>query len=448
MNSTTSWRVFLRYMLVSTLAVVGSTGRPGTIWAQGSNCATAPSVAINPGTLPSFTLTANAQHYFKILVPSFSIPNSRVQLTTSTEGETNTYGYLRYADGLLIAEDSLSGLGDNFLISRTALAPGTYCLQVRGQSTSTTGQYWLRVEGDLANDTPGGSDFSSSAIVRSNNLILARLLAYNDWDYFQFQVPAGGGVVTAEAQGSTNTYGYLFDADGRPIAEDSLSGPGDNFRISVTLAPGIYYVRVRGQSPSITGDYWLSVTGAVVPPTAFCAGVITTMVGGTDGPDILKGTVGNDVIQAFGGNDTVYGFGGNDIICGGAGDDVLVGGDGNDRLYGEAGNNILRGENGTDYLYGNTGVDILDGGTGIDRLYGYAGNDVLVGGSENDFLYGYEGNDVLVGGLGLDVRDGGANKDVCDQTVGEAAPVCEVVFTIPWRERAARRGTVRNISLS
>lgn len=37
----------------------------------------------------------------------------------------------------------------------------------------------------------------------------------------------------------------------------------------------------------------------------------------------------------------------------------------------------------------------------------------------------------LVGGLGLDVRDGGLNKDVCEQTVGEAAPVCEVVFSIP-----------------
>ena len=166
---------------------------------------------------------------------------------------------------------------------------------------------------------------------------------------------------------------------------------------------------------------------AVLPS---CAGVTATIVG-TDGPDILRGTAGNDVIQALGGNDVVHGFGGNDRICGGVGDDVLIGGEGNDVLSGEAGNNILRGENGTDSLYGNTGVDILDGGPGIDWLGGYAGNDVLVGGSENDSLLGHDGNDVLVGGLGIDVRDGGLNKDVCDKDVTEAAPVCEVVFSLP-----------------
>jgi hypothetical protein len=412
MNSNTLWRVFLRYTLVSTLALVSLTGRPGTILAQGSNCATAPSVAINPANPPSFTLTANARHFFKIVVPSFSNPSSRVQLTASTEGFTDTYGYLFYADGRPIDEDCCGGVGNNFLISRTALEPGTYCLQVRGGGASTTGQYWLRVEGDLTNDTPGGSDFTSFSVVRSN-LIPAKLSVYNDWDYFQIQVRTRG-VVTVETQGSTDTYGYLFYADGRPIDEDCCGGVGNNFRISVTLDPGIY---------------WLSVTGAV-PPPAFCAGVQATYVG-TEGPDIINGTAGNDIIQALGGNDTVYGFGGNDRICGGTGDDVLVGGEGNDALYGEAGNNILRGENGADYLFGNTGVDILDGGSGIDRLYGYAGNDVLVGGSENDFLFGLDGNDVLIGGLGIDVRDGGLNKDVCDQTVGEAAPLCEVPFSIP-----------------
>jgi Ca2+-binding RTX toxin-like protein len=404
--------MLLHQVLTIFIAILGVTCCFEPALAQGTNCSTAPSVAINPASPPSFTLTAGARHFFKIVVPSFSIPSSRVQLTTSTEGSTDTHGYLFYADGRPIDEDSISGPGFNFLISQEALAPGTYCLQVRGESTSTTGQYWPRVEGDLTNDTPGGSDFTSFFVVRSN-LIAAKLSVYNDWDYFQIQVRTGG-VVTVETQGSTDTHGYLFYADGRLIDEDSISGPGLNFRISVTLAPGIYYARVRGESPSIKGDYWLSVTGAVVPfPSALCASVTATIVG-TEGPDIINGTAGNDVIQALGGNDTVYGLGGNDIICGGSGDDVLIGGDGNDRLYGETGNNVLRGERGADLLVGSTGIDILDGG------------------SENDALYGAAGNDVLTGGLGVDVRDGGLNKDVCDKDVTDGLPIgCEATLLIP-----------------
>ena len=219
---------------------------------------------------------------------------------------------------------------------------------------------------------------------------------------------------------------FTFDITGRTFTNMGWQEKGWVFTAVATTTTLTF--------TSLTSGWWGpaldNVRVTAVLPADLCAGVLTTIVG-TTGPDVLRGTAGHDVIQALGGNDTVYGFDGNDRICGGVGDDVLIGGEGNDVLVGEAGNNILRGENGTDALYGSTGVDILDGGSGVDWLGGYAGNDILVGGSENDSLLGHEGNDVLIGGLGLDVRDGGLNKDVCDKDLAEAAPVCEVPFTLP-----------------
>ncbi len=413
-----SSRILLRYTLLGTLALVGLTGRPGTVLAQGTTCGTAPFVAINPASPPRYSLPPGSVHFFRVTMPSLG------QLTITTENAAfDTYGALYYPDGRLIAASH----GDwDFWISRTSFLPGTYCISVQGASSSGTGLYWLRVDGDLATDTPGGSHLTNASVVRSD-LTRAKMAVYTDLDYFQIQVPPGVWQVTVGTQNAAfDTYGALYYPDGRLIAESH----GDwDFWISRSLAGGIYYVKVQGAQPHYTGDYWLKVSGVLFPPGT-CAGVATTIIG-TEGPDIINGTAGNDVIQALGGNDTVYGFGGNDRICGGVGDDVLVGGEGNDALYGEIGTNVLRGENGADYLYGGTGVDILDGGGGIDRLYGYAGNDVLVGGSENDFLYGLDGNDIQVGGGGTDVHDGGLNKDVCDKEVTEAAPLCEIPFAIP-----------------
>jgi Ca2+-binding RTX toxin-like protein len=424
MNSNTSWRVLLRYTLVSTLALVGITGRPGTILAQGSNCATAPVVAINPVPFPVFNLASGAHHYFRVSIPNFGIPTSKAHLTVSTEGELDTVGDLFDAQGFPVVLNGgpNSGDGFNFFFSQYLL-PGVYCVRVRGYGSDVIGAYRLKIQGDLANDDYG-SDVPSAKVIRSN-LLPAKLAVPNDWDFFRIEIKPGGGTVQVETEGFLDTVGDLLDAQGFPVVLNGgpNSGDGFNFRFSVNLPQGRYYVKVRGYDLSEIGDYRLKITStAIVIPPGTCAGVAATIVG-TEGPDIINGTAGPDIIQALGGNDTVYGFGGNDRICGGIGDDVLVGGEGNDVLIGDAGNNILRGENGTDYLYGNTGVDILDGGSSIDRLYGYAGNDVLVGGSENDFLYGHDGNDVLVGGLGLDVRDGGLNKDVCEQTVGDPAPL-------------------------
>lgn len=224
-------------------------------------------------------------------------------------------------------------------------------------------------------------------------------LASGEQHYFLISIPglpSNKSHLTVSTAGFLPTRGLLLDKGGIPVNTETIyGGVFPNFRFSVDLPQGRYYVRVRGHSSADQiGDYRLKVTGPVVFPTGTCAGLKATHVG-TDGPDIINGTPGNDVIQALGGNDIVNGLGGNDVICGGVGDDVL------------------------------------NGGSGVDRLYGDQGNDILIGESGNDFLYGGDGNDVLIGGLGTDIRIGGLNKDVCDRDATEAIPDCEVPFSVP-----------------
>ena len=74
--------------------------------------------------------------YFRILL------QQAAAIDLQTTGETDTYGTLRRQDGSLIAENDDGGNGWNFRINRS-LAAGTYFLEVRGFSSSTTGGYAL-----------------------------------------------------------------------------------------------------------------------------------------------------------------------------------------------------------------------------------------------------------------------------------------------------------------
>ena len=395
----TLWRVFLRYTLVSTLAFVSIISRPETILAQGevpllpgSSCSNALPVAINPVNPPVFNLASGEQHYFLISIPG--LPSNKSHLTVSTAGFLPTRGLLLDKGGIPVNTETIyGGVFPNFRFSEY-LVPGAYCIRVRGHDSSVIGLYQLKIQGDLFDDD-FGSDLPSAKVIRSN-LTLAKLSVPNDWDFFRIEVKPGGGTVQVETEGFLPTRGILLVEPGIPVNTEAIyGGVFPNFRFSVDLPQGRYYVRVRGHSSADQiGDYRLKVTGPVVFPTGTCAGLKATHVG-TDGPDIINGTPGNDVIQALGGNDIVNGLGGNDVICGGVGDDVL------------------------------------NGGSGVDRLYGDQGNDILIGESGNDFLYGGDGNDVLIGGLGTDIRIGGLNKDVCDRDATEAIPDCEVPFSVP-----------------
>jgi hypothetical protein len=79
------------------------------------------------------------------------IPSTGGTLTVNTTGDTNTTGRIyQLFDGepIFLGEDSLSGDNNNFLLTGT-LEPGTYCIEVSGNTAATLGPYVLHASEDI-----------------------------------------------------------------------------------------------------------------------------------------------------------------------------------------------------------------------------------------------------------------------------------------------------------
>ncbi|MDE0660809.1 MAG: S8 family serine peptidase [Gammaproteobacteria bacterium] len=166
--------------------------------------------------------------YFRVQV------RETVALTVWTSGDTDTYGTLFDADGGSLETDDDDGSGTNFEMERE-LEAGTYFLEVRGFSASTTGSYRLNAStmyGGLAlelvscSDVPVGitlghdaeqaaldtaagaceDDGGSASACSSNTLAFRRC----------------GAIVYGESQAGTRCHvnGYSIFASTRTAAED------------------------------------------------------------------------------------------------------------------------------------------------------------------------------------------------------------------------------------
>ena len=79
-----------------------------------------------------------------------------------------------------------------------------------------------------------------------------------DNDFFRLQVGTAG-TLTLYTTGSTDTYGYLLNAQGGELARnDDATVTNKNFRIKRSVAPGTYFVRARHALSSGTGAYTLA----------------------------------------------------------------------------------------------------------------------------------------------------------------------------------------------
>ena len=82
-------------------------------------------------------------------------------LTVYTTGSTDTYGTLQNSSGSSLATNDDGGSGRNFSIARSVSA-GTYYIQVRGFSSSTTGSYTVHAR--FQSGGGGGGDALSTSI--------------------------------------------------------------------------------------------------------------------------------------------------------------------------------------------------------------------------------------------------------------------------------------------
>ena len=117
------------------------------------------------------------------------------------------------------------------------------------------GQPIPTTEPDINRD---GSSLERAIIVDANSTTNGYLTG-GDAYYYRVDIDSPG-TLTAYTMGSTDTYGYLEDHQGAVLERnDDISTGNRNFRVSSSLEPGTYHVRVRGFDVSTTGSYVLHV---------------------------------------------------------------------------------------------------------------------------------------------------------------------------------------------
>jgi len=144
----------------------------------------------------------------------------------------------------------------------------------------------------------------------------------------------GGGTDVADYSRPVGSAGVRVSLDG--VANDGVSGEGDNVQSDIEIVKGTQYAD--------------SFSGSNGPNTFY----------GLGGDDLMIGHEGNDVLVGGPGNDNLQGRGGNDTVIGGAGDDFINGDAGNDVETGGVGNDIMGDVTGLDSLSGGKGDDYID----------------------------------------------------------------------------------------
>ena len=105
--------------------------------------------------------------------------------------------------------------------------------------------------------TKSGLSISGTPIVPNSST--AAFLNAGEKNYYQIEVTQPG-ILSVTTVSSIDTYGYLYDANGKELLSNDDSGDGSNFLLSRTILPGTYYIGVRGYRNTTTGSYTLNST--------------------------------------------------------------------------------------------------------------------------------------------------------------------------------------------
>ena len=159
-----------------------------------------------------------------------------------TTSDLDTVGRLLDNMGNLLQDDDQSGTDDNFLISRR-LEPGTYYIQVASFNSNSTGNYTLHVFTDDHSPTT-----NRATILSLNTTVSGTIEREGNVDYFSLEIDAPTDV-NIFTTGNLNTIGTLYigtlnDGTVTFLQSDDDSGEEDNFLISTSLDPGIYFIEV------------------------------------------------------------------------------------------------------------------------------------------------------------------------------------------------------------
>jgi hypothetical protein len=130
----------------------------------------------------------------------------------------------------------------------------TATITVRAGNSIAT--HVINQDGPLTDDH--GNTLADATLITQSSSTAGNIEEAGDVDMFRIDVK-GFGKLSARTSGSTDTFGQLLDSSGNTlISNDSALKP--NFRLTHTVAPGSYFVKIRHGIPSGTGSYQLAVT--------------------------------------------------------------------------------------------------------------------------------------------------------------------------------------------
>ena len=195
-----------------------SDGDGGATDDHGDDIGSATSVSV-PSTTNGELEEGGDRDYFRLAV------SGDTTLTVRTTGSTDTRGTLFDADGSSLETDDDGGAGTNFEIERDVDA-GTYYVEVRGFSSTTTGTYEL----DVSAESGGGEDAVTATITQCSG----------DSDGTWIDATIRGNVRANRSVSSVRVEGR---ANGFLLAIQSLGdmsrGDSENYRITGRFAdPG------------------------------------------------------------------------------------------------------------------------------------------------------------------------------------------------------------------
>lgn len=212
-------------------------------------------IPITEGTYQGSISTAGEEDYYKLTTSTAGFYTIRTQGTLDTRG----YIYRNDRSEIYNIDDNINTNDDNFLISQRLDANTDYYIKVIASDGNDTGAYTLQVIKEDYSDYL--MLFGYNWTIKNINTQIPAYIDYDcDYDVIGFYTQDAGEYII-RTNGSTDTYGYLYDnMYGIPIEQNDNGGEGSNFLIDRTLAANtLYFVVVKHASPSGTGYYELYI---------------------------------------------------------------------------------------------------------------------------------------------------------------------------------------------
>ena len=164
-------------------------------------------------------------------------------MIVETSGNTDTYLRAYNSSGNLIMEDDDSGPDYNARMEIFAEANSVYIVQLT-QLGGENSPYRVLASFETIPADAGNTTRARAVPLRPGTPVQVFFISQNESRWFRYDASART-MFTVNTSGNMDTVLVLYDAQGRPIAENDDYDGNNNAYISETINPGTVYIEVR-----------------------------------------------------------------------------------------------------------------------------------------------------------------------------------------------------------